>query len=101
MNLYDLPDFPASEEIVTELLRREGVRLERIVSTGQTTDWYDQEEGEYVILLDGIAEITLADGSLLRLTAGETLLLPPHLRHRVSYTSIDPACVWLCVFWRE
>jgi cupin 2 domain-containing protein len=49
INLFD--DLPARshEEIVTELLLRKGVRIERIVSTGQSTPAdkpYDQAHDE-------------------------------------------------------
>ena len=43
-----------------ELLSRSGVRVERIVSTGQASPpgfWYDQDLGEWVVLLSGAAEI--------------------------------------------
>jgi hypothetical protein len=26
------------------------------------------------------------------------LFIPPHLRHRVERTGIEPACIWLAVF---
>jgi cupin 2 domain-containing protein len=37
MNLFDHIPARADEEISTELLSRAGVRIERIVSTGQST----------------------------------------------------------------
>lgn len=100
MNIFNLPKLPPSEELVTILAESENVRVERIVSTGQSTGWYDQDESEFVALLQGDAEIQFDDGETIRLSSGDTLIIPPHRRHRVSYTSVEPPCVWLCVFWR-
>ena len=101
MNLFELPALPLSEELTTRLAGGGPVRVERIVSTGQTTGWYDQEETEFVALLQGFAELEYENGETVRLAAGDTLTLPPHKRHRVSQTSVQPPCVWLCMFWKE
>ncbi len=98
--LFDLPELPLAEELTQVLAEGKGVRVERIVSTGQVSGWYDQEEWEFVALLRGEAELTWEDGSVTRLGAGAALTIPPHRRHRVSHTSTQPPCVWLCVFWR-
>ena len=95
MNLFDVPGILPEEE-QTELLLAGKTRIERIVSGGQTSDWYDQTEDEWVCVLEGEGELVYADGSRQRLRAGDTAYLPAHLRHRVSYTSAP--CIWLCVF---
>ncbi|HHY83226.1 MAG TPA: cupin domain-containing protein [Clostridiales bacterium] len=99
-NLFELPSLPLSEEHITVLLQNEAIRIERIVSTGQTSGWYDQDEHEFVVLLQGEAELTWDDASTTRLTAGDTIIIPRHKRHMVSYTSSEPPCIWLCVFWK-
>ncbi|MGL5437864.1 MAG: cupin domain-containing protein [Lachnospiraceae bacterium] len=100
-NYYDLPQLPLNEELLDTLVEHNDVRIERIVSTGQITDgWYDQEEHEYVVLLEGTAQIEYENGETVDLAPGDTLLIPAHDKHRVSYTSTEPACIWLCVFWR-
>ncbi len=99
-NIFHLPDLPLSDELITTLLESPAVRIERIISTGQVSGWYDQDENEFVALLQGKAEITWADGSTTRLNPGDTLIIPQHKVHKVSYTSSDPACIWLCVFWK-
>lgn len=98
-NLFELPQLPLGEELTTVLEGNSTVRIERIVSTGQTSGWYDQEEAEFILLLQGEAELTWAGGGVTRLQAGDTLTIPPHRRHRVSCTSVRPPSVWLCVFW--
>ena len=98
--LAALPDARQSE-IVTECLRHDKLRIERIVSHGQVSPpgfWYDQDEHEWVLLLAGSAELELASGQRVRLGAGDAYQLPAHTRHRVSFTS-QPA-VWLAVFYR-
>ncbi len=98
MNLFDIPA-RIDEEITEILCKKENVRIERIISKGQTTGWYDQNETEFVALLSGFAVIEYDDGSRVELHAGDTLVIVPHRVHRVAYTSAKPACVWLCVFF--
>jgi len=99
MNIYELPVLPLTEELTTILAESKNVRMERIVSTGQISDWYDQNETEFVVLLDGNAVIEFENGESITMSKGDTLLIKPHERHRVSYTSREPACIWLCVFY--
>jgi cupin 2 domain-containing protein len=101
MNLFDLPPLPLTEELTTILAESADARVERIVSTGQTTDWYDQEETEFVALLSGNAVIEYDGKPPVSLKAGDTLLIHEHERHRVSYTSCEPPCIWICVFMRK
>ena len=99
MNIFDLPEFLMPEELTTVLAEGSGVRIERIVSTGQVSDWYDQAETEFVVLLEGRAVVEFDGGKTVDMKKGDTLLIAPHERHRVSYTSSEPPCVWLCVFY--
>lgn len=89
-----------AEEHFEALLQRPGLRLERIVSHGQTTPegtWYDQEEDEWVMLLAGAARL-LIDGEGERVLApGDALLLPAHCRHRVTWTDPAQPTVWLAL----
>lgn len=76
-----------------------GARIERIVSWGHVTpvgQWYDQEDDEWVVVLEGRARLEYGDGSRVALERGDQLLVPAHVRHRVAYTSSP--CVWLAVF---
>lgn len=101
----NLLSFPASlrddsREFFQTLIRASGeVRVERIVSHGHVTPpgaWYDQEEDEWVTVLEGEARIAYPDGKEVRLGRGDALLLPRRVAHRVAYTSAP--CVWLAVF---
>lgn len=99
MNIYEMPGFPIKAELVSVLEENERVRIERIISTGQQSGWYDQAENEYVILLEGRAQLAFDDDRMITLKKGDTLLIPAHQKHRVAYTSADPPCIWLCVFY--
>ena len=101
LNLFDLPHPLPGEEAVTQLVASPDIRIERIVSTGQTTppgQWYDQEEDEWVALIQGEAVLEYPYGERQSLSAGDHVLLPAHRRHRVAYTSTHPPCIWIAVF---
>ena len=104
MNLFSpLPDAHAAER-VDMLLTLPGVRNERIVSQGQPSPpgfWYDQEEGEWVLLLAGAARVQFADEIDARLLGpGDWLEIAPHRRHRVDWTDPAGVTIWLAVFYR-
>lgn len=99
----DLPRSTQQNELFSELLRRPGLRIERIVSTGQCSPpgfWYDQAEGEWVLLIQGQASLRFADEEAPHhLRAGDYVDIPPHRRHRVEWTAPDQVTVWLAVFY--
>ena len=99
MNVFDLPKLPLLEEIKTVLAESNNARIERIVSTGQVSGWYDQAETEFVALLEGDAVMEFENRKNVALSKGDTVLIQPHERHKVSFTSSEPPCVWLCVFY--
>ena len=99
MNLYDLPELPMADELTSLLVDESTIRIERIVSTGQVSGWYDQDATEFVVLLQGNAEIEFDNNRIVTVSRGDTLLIQSHERHRLKYTSTDPPCIWLCVFF--
>ena len=103
-NLFaGLPSAALADEQFATILQRQGLRIERIVSTGQASPpdfWYDQDEGEWVALLQGEAKLRFADEADARhLRAGDFIDIAPHRRHRVDWTAPDQATVWLAVFY--
>jgi len=96
----DVPARPV-DEFIDVLLERPRLRIERIVSTGQTTpegEWYDQDRDEWVLLTSGAARLRIEGETDEReLVAGEWILLPAHCRHRVTWTQSEPPTVWLAV----
>ena len=102
-NLFEaLPD-ATNAEIVEDLLKGEGIRIERIVSQGQRSPesgWYDQEENEWVIVLKGSGRIEYEDGGEDLLEEGDYVNIPRHRKHRVAWTDPDKPTVWLAVFYK-
>lgn len=99
-SLLDVAAVRADRETFDLLLDRPGARVERIVSTGQTTppgQWYDQPGDEWVALLAGRATLRFERGDLIELAPGDWLLIPARVRHRLEATSADPPCIWLAV----
>lgn len=103
-NLFD--DLPAAlaEELCEVLVGGAGVRIERIVSTGQRSPdgfWYDQDEHEWVVVLRGAGAVRFADrAEPVVLRPGDHVTIPAHVRHRVEWTDADEPTVWLAVFYR-
>ncbi len=97
-NLYDYSLGSSEQEIKEILLGHAQVRIERIISSGQTSEWYDQEEDEWVALLQGQAILSYEGNQKDCLSPGDVVFIPAHKKHKVSATSVTPPCVWLCVF---
>jgi cupin 2 domain-containing protein len=96
-----LPSRRLAEELVDTLYERPGLRIERIVSTGQVTpdgQWYDQDNDEWVLVIKGSARLRI-DGEAhdRELGEGDYLFLPAHCRHRVAWTRSEPPTVWLAI----
>jgi len=101
--LAPLPHSRFAESVDT-LLNQPGIRIERIVSLGHASPpgfWYDQDEGEWVLLLSGSARLRFEDETKPRLlTPGDCLDITPHRRHRVDWTDPTMPTIWLAVFYR-
>jgi cupin 2 domain-containing protein len=100
-NLFaDIPARLATEQTTT-LLASPDLRIERIVSYGQSSPadgWYDQAQAEWVIVLAGAAQLQFEDESTARrMEAGDYVHIAPHRRHRVAWTDPTQATVWLAV----
>lgn len=99
-NLFDFPPVLPCDEVFESLLSSQNILIERIISTGQITptgQWYDQDKDEWVILLQGEAELSYEDGSRIMLKKGDYVLLNARQKHRVEYTSVNPPCIWLAI----
>jgi cupin 2 domain-containing protein len=93
----------SSEEVFEQIATEANVRIERIVSSGHVTpdgSWYDQLETEWVLLLQGYAEVLFENELEPRhLHPGDHLLILPHQKHRVVKTTSTPKTIWLAVFY--
>ncbi len=98
----DIPQ-KSAEEIFETLVKAGDVRIERIISTGQSSPenfWYDQNENEFVILLEGSAQLKFDDGEIIDLKKGAWTFIPAHKKHRVEKTDEKTPSVWLAFFWK-
>jgi len=103
-NLFAAIPADLENEVFERLAGNTLVRIERIVSRGHrspASGWYDQESGEWVIVLRGAARLAFADGTAVELGPGDYLDLPAHCRHRVDWTAPDEETVWLAVHYRD
>ncbi len=100
-----VPPAESTEEVFEELLRTGDFKLERIVSTGQTTpdgDWCDQATDEWVLLISGAARLRFDDiEDAVELRPGDYVNIPAHRRHRVEWTDPEQRTVWLALHYRS
>ena len=93
------------DEQVTALLAKPGLKIERIVSTGQATpsgSWLVQEQAEWVLLISGAAAVMLeGEASSRQLNPGDYLTIPTRRRHRVAWTEQNEPTVWLAVHFSD
>jgi cupin 2 domain-containing protein len=102
-NLFDDLRGTGDQEQLADLLKRPGVRIERIVSSGQSSPegfWYDQAHGEWVAVLAGEARLRFEDERAARtLRPGDFVDIAAHRRHRVDWTHPTEPTVWLAVHY--
>jgi cupin 2 domain-containing protein len=104
-NLFHGLPQPSSDEDFFTLVSATGVTIERIVSMGQASPpdvWFDQPMTEWVMVVKGAAEILFeGEDESVSLKAGDYILIPPRLRHRVAWTDPNQQTVWLAVHFQE
>ena len=96
-NLFKNIKPDSSQELVEIIYEDEITKVERIISSGQTTTWQIQDDVEFVYLLQGEAKIETLE-EVYKLQAGDGLKIDSKIKHRVSYTSEQPSCIWLCFY---
>lgn len=103
MNLFDDISTRPPSELVSLLAQGNGVRIERIVSAGHASPegfWYDQDEHEWVCVLQGAARLRYEDEAV-SMQPGDWQLIPAHRKHRVEWTDPEQTTIWLAVFYRD
>jgi cupin 2 domain-containing protein len=98
-----LSSIPVSlpHEIHQDLLTAPGCRVERIVSRGHASppgSWYDQDRGEWVLVLEGAARLEFDDESI-EMQRGDFVDIPAHKRHRVAWTTPNEPTIWLTIHY--
>jgi cupin 2 domain-containing protein len=100
-NLFSHMSIAQAGEQFQTLLETTGVKIERIVSTGQASPpgfWYDQDDTEWVLLVAGRASLRIESEEAARLLRpGDHVVIPAHVRHRVEWTDATSPTIWLAV----
>ena len=103
-NLFEPANGNAIGEHTDELLSQPGIRVERIISTGQASPpgfWYEQNEAEWVVLLSGAAELEFEDEpEPHKMAPGDWINIAAGCRHRVRWTDPSQPSVWLAIHYR-
>lgn len=102
MNLFSNIPSQLPDEIFEDLVITPNVRIERILSQGHSSPeqgWYDQNENEWVIVLQGTGTLVFEDGRHIVLNAGDYINIPAHDKHKVASTDEEQVTVWLAVFY--
>lgn len=101
-NLFENLPETLPKEVFTDLLSGEHIRIERILSQGHCSpenDWYDQDENEWVLLVQGDAVLEYEDGTFVTMTMGDYQNIPANVKHRVKWTHPDKVSIWLAIFY--
>ena len=100
-NLLSSIPVNVTSELNDALVQAKHVRIERIVSQGHASPpdfWYDQDQNEFVLLVQGAARLQFED-SVLEIKPGDWIAIPARHRHRVEWTTPVEPTIWLAVFY--
>lgn len=101
-NIFELLPDDLQSEVVENIVQSGDIRIERIVSKGHSTpqsQWYDQAQNEWVMILKGEAIISLEDNTEHHMVPGSYLSLPAHTKHKVSWTTPETETIWLAIHY--
>ena len=76
-----------SVEVSEEIIHALTIRIERIVSKGHSSPdkgWYDQDENEWVMVVEGKAILEFEGGSKRELSTGDYINIPAHVKHKIE-----------------
>lgn len=100
LNIFDDVELPLGAEVIQEFFKHKNIRLEKIVSNQSSSPddfLYDQEEDEWLIVLQGSATLLVEDKKVF-LKSGDSYFLRKHQKHKVLETSAEGKTVWLACF---
>lgn len=100
-NVFENIIIDKEQEQFFELIKNDNIRIEKIVSNGQSSPinfWYEQKENEFVLILKGNAILEYEDKDVI-LKEGDFVNIKAFTKHRVKYTNKDEPTIWLAVFY--
>lgn len=89
------------EEVFQTIIQHQNVKIARIISKGQKSEeefWYDQEKSEWVLVLQGAAQLEFKD-KVIKLKKGDYINIEAHKKHRIKWTTPDEETIWLVIFY--
>lgn len=93
-DIFDIKSYlGGNQEVFQILFQSKAIKIERIISNGQSTEWFDQDFDEFVVLMQGTACLEFKTEDFKFLKAGSFLHIPKHHVHRVSKSSSDALCL--------
>jgi len=101
-NIYQNIPQRTDDEFFENLVNKDGIKIQRIVSQGHTSPksgWYVQKDNEWVIVIEGEAVITYENGDKLNLQKGDYINIPAFTKHKVSWTDPDIKTIWVAVHY--
>ena len=100
-NIFEKIIVDKTEEFFFEIFKNETIKIEKIVSNGQTSPenfWYEQEKSEFILLLEGFAILEFENREV-ELKKGDCINIKAKQKHRVKFTSLDEPTIWFAVFY--
>ena len=83
---------------MTTLFQSGAATITRIVSNDHASPpgfWYDQDEAEWVAVIEGHATLEFDNGVVHEMKAGDWIEITAHVRHRIAATAEHT--IWLAV----
>lgn len=104
-NIYNNTPDELPDELIEIIVKSENIRIERIVSPmgHQTPEgkWFNQDRDEFVILLQGSAEVLFRENNKsMKLIPGDYIIIPKHKQHRVESTDTNIETIWLVAHYK-
>ncbi|MDY6972981.1 MAG: cupin domain-containing protein, partial [Thermodesulfobacteriota bacterium] len=78
-NIFENLPINIKAEVFEVFVSTPDIRIERIISKGHTspdTGWYDQDENEWVIVLEGAGSLAFDGGEEVNLKRGDFINIP-------------------------
>jgi cupin 2 domain-containing protein len=97
----EIPD-SLKEELFEDIISTKYIKIERIVSDGHSSPkegWYESEQNEWVIVLEGNATLALESGENIILKRGDYYNITAFSKHKVSHTSKNEKTIWLAIYY--
>lgn len=100
-NIFEKIIVDKTEEFFFEIFKNETIKIEKIVSNGQTSPenfWYEQEKSEFILLLEGFTILEFENFEI-ELKKGDCINIKVMQKHRVKFTSLNEPTIWFAVFY--